>query len=132
MSGTSAVEVLEQIEASKMYFGGTKYERIIESADQAIAQGHLKRASAILSSLPTDEQLLSQLMEKLKGKSVCSTLERIQSGKSVGGYTAVKGLSSLLTHVVIECEKGAIEFRKLIPVILEKLNTVGFKVMSER
>jgi len=131
ITGISAIEVLERIEASRMYFGGTKYMKIIECANRAIVQGHLKQASAILSSLPTDEQLLSQLMEKLKGKSVCSTLERIQSGKSVGGYTVMKGLSSLLTHIVIEMEQGHKEFQKLLPVVLHKLNEAGFKVISE-
>lgn len=131
MTGISAIEFLGRIQAAKTYFDGTQYQKIVESAQTAVDGGHFKRAVVILSSLPTDEQLLSQLMEKLKGKSVCSTLERIQSGKSVGGYTAMKGLSSLLTHIVIEMEQGHKEFQKLLPVVLHKLNEAGFKVISE-
>lgn len=126
------IELLGKIQASMKYFGGTQYQKIIESAQTAVNAGHSKRATAILSSLPTDQQLLSQLVEKLKGKSVYTTLEKIQSGKAVGDYTALKGLSSLLTHALIECEKGATEFKKLIPIIIEKLNTISFKLISER
>jgi hypothetical protein len=127
-----AIKLLGRIQSARVYFEGTQYQKIIESAQTAANSGHSKRATAILSSLPTDQQLLSQLVEKLKGKSVYTTLEKIQSEKAVGDYTALKGLSSLLTHALIECEKGATEFKKLIPVILEKLNTTVFKIMSER
>ena len=132
MNANESIEVLRQIEAASVYFDGTKYDKILEAARRAADEGKLKGAQAILGTLPTDDQLLAQLVEKLKGKSVATTLERIRKREVTEGFTAMKGLSSLLTHVLIECEKGATEFRKLIPVILESLNTSGYKIIRER
>lgn len=132
MNTNESIEVLRQIEAAEVYFAGTQYGKIPEAARRAANEDKLKGAQIILRTLPTDDQLLAQLVEKLKGKSVATTLERIRTGKVTGELTAMKGLSSLLTHVLIECEKGATEFRKLIPVILESLNTSGYKIIGER
>jgi len=132
VNANESIEVLRQIEAASVYFDGTKYDKILEAARRAADEGKLKGAQAILGTLPTDDQLLAQLVEKLKGKSVATTLERIRKREVTEGFTAMKGLSSLMTHVLIECEKGATEFRKLIPVILESLNTSGYKIIRER
>lgn len=132
MNKQDAIKVFRDIESAGVYFRGTKYQNILESAQRAAAAGKYKGAQLILGSLPSDDQLLAQLIEKLKGKSVATTLERIRKGEVKEGYTAMKGLSSLLTHVLIECEKGSIEFRKLIPIILEKLNHTGYLIIRER
>jgi len=132
VNANESIKVLRQIEAASVYFSGTQYGKILEAARRAVDEGKLKGAQVILGTLPTDDQLLAQLVEKLKGKSVATTLERIRKREVTEGFTAMKGLSSLMTHVLIECEKGATEFRKLIPVILESLNTSGYKIIRER
>ncbi len=132
MKANESIDLLSRASAAEVYFGGSKYQGIIESVRSAVRRGQLKAAEAILRTLPSDDELLGQLVEKLKGKSVATTLERIRKGDVTEGYTAMKGLSSLLTHVLIECEKGATEFRKLVPVILERLNAEGFKIIRER
>ena len=132
MTVNETIETLRQLDAARIYFEGTKYGKILEAAQKAVEANQLKSAQTILKTLPSDDELLAQLVEKLKGKSVATTLERIRTGKVKEGFTAMKGLSSLLTHVLIECEKGATEFRKLIPVILESLNTTGYKIIGER
>lgn len=132
MNTNETIDILRKIKAAEVYFGGTKYGKILESAQAAVGKGSLKAAATILRTLPSDDELLAHLVEKLKGKSVATTLERIRKGEVTEGFTAMKGLSSLLTHVLIECEKGGTEFRKLVPVILDRLNTEGYKVISER
>ncbi len=44
----------------------------------------------------------------------------------------MKATSSLLTHAIIECEQGNLEYRKLIPVLLNRLNKTGFELLREK
>ena len=46
-------------------------------------------------------------------------------------FTTLKSLSSLLTHAVIECEHGNLEYRKLIPLLMERLNDASFSILSK-
>ena len=82
-----------------------------------------------LDKLPSTGVLLERLVEKLKGKSVSKTLRKIQEGKTEDNLITAKGLSSLLTHIFIECEKGNTEYRILVPSIIEKLNEVVYNTL---
>ena len=67
-----------------------------------------------------DEKKMVELMEKLakkiEDKSVAHTLNGILQGKKNNQFFQIKGMSSLLTHIAIECESGNTEY---YPVLLE-------------
>lgn len=120
-----------QIQESRNYFGGTTYDSIVSQAENLFEQNRLRDAEKALSQLPSNRQLVAELVERLKGKSVYRTLERISLDKLTDDTTTLKALSSLLTHVVIECEQGRKYYRRLIPVLIEKINGVGFGLISK-
>jgi len=113
------------------YFLGTKHDNIVQEACKAWENSDYATCEAILSKLPTTDVLLKTLVEKLKGKSVYTNLERIQSKDGKLDWQALKVVSSLITHAVIECECGNTEFKVLIPVLLEKLNNFGFDLLKQ-
>jgi len=67
------------------------------------------------------EQLLQQLVEKLKGKSVYKTLIQITRDENVPRTRALKGLFSLGTHLVIEIEQGGKQYECLLEDIYNRL-----------
>ena len=76
----------------------------------------------MLDRLPTRDQLFESLLTKLKGKSVYKTLRQIHEKTEVSDLTKLKGISSLITHCIIEIEGGRKEFGMLLPTLLEKLS----------
>jgi len=123
--------VLVRLEEARTFFANTQYSHIIKEADRYFRRGELGLCLAQLGRLPSAKELLAELVERLKGKSVYKTLERAKrNGRK--GMVELKALSSLLTHAVIECEKGRLEYRRLIPLLLERLNDVGFGILSEK
>lgn len=126
----SNINILMKLEEARQHFTDTKYSHIVREADRFFQRGNLVRCLTQLDRLPSDKELLAELVDKLKGKSVHKTLERAnRTGRK--GLLELKALSSLLTHTAIECEQGRLEYRRLIPLLLEKLNNVGFGVLSE-
>jgi len=124
-----SVQILIDLNEASKYFSGTKYQKILDSAQAQWDQGNIAAVRKTLKQLPSEGQLLSQLVEKLKGKSVHKTLERIKKiGES--NLTYIKSISSILTHTIIECEKGNLEYRKLIPVLLNRLNKTSFELFK--
>jgi hypothetical protein len=126
---------LKKLAWIEKYLKGTKYNRIVEAvllersvrSDTKFLKNEQKQKD-MLAKLPNTEILLAELVEKLKGKSVYSTIKKISLGEGKDDYMTLKGLSSLLTHAVIECEHGNKEFRCLLPVIMEKLNELVYKL----
>ena len=114
-------------------FGGTKYNTVLTEASQLYAVGKLSACLEKLKELPNENQLLKELMEKLKGKSVHTTLRRLAKGHGVGGVTEAVAMTSLLTHALLEIKAGHFEYRKLAISILEKATDriYGLKVDSE-
>ena len=74
-----------------------------------------------VDQFPTQDQLMAQLVEKLKGKSVYHTLKAISEGKVDSPDRALKGLFSLGTHIAIELEQGNKEFGMLLPALHVKI-----------
>ena len=109
-------------------FGGTKYNSIIVEAEK-LWRTHTKLAetNAVLDKLPTEKQLLTELVAKLKGKSVHKALERAE-GKS--DWAALKAITSLLTHTAIACQQGETQYKKLIPNMLERINELSYKLIK--
>lgn len=113
---------------AKKYFASAKYSDLINKAETLWkTHENVAGVNAILDRLPTDEQLLTELLEKLKGKSVYKALERAE-GKS--DWAALKAVTSLLTHTVISCEQGETQYRKLIPKMLERINELSYKLIK--
>jgi len=101
-------------------FEGTQYDAIVTEASHLYSDGKLSACIEKLGELPTENQLLHSLMEKLKGKSVHTTLRRLAKGHGVGTVTEAVAITSLLTHVLLEIKAGNWEYRKLAISILEK------------
>ena len=121
-------ELCFKLLTAEKYFKGTKYSKIVARANRAWDYDGLVECEKELNKLPTEKDLMKALLEKLKGKSVYRTLKKIQENKQLTSFTELKGLSSLLTHVIIECEKSP-EYRLLVPSILSELNKVAYDVV---
>lgn len=121
-------ELLNRLFIAEKYFKGTKYQPAVDLARYSFTYlQDYNNCEEALNHLPTEKQLLEALVGKLKGKSVYRTLRKMQEGKLQNNLTTLKGLSSLLTHTVIEAEKKP-EFKLLIPSILNNINEVAFNV----
>jgi hypothetical protein len=121
-------EVLQKLNEAELYFGNTKYKKIVREASRQFHKGEMGLCLVHLGRLPSDGELLAELVNKLKGKSVYKTLER--SKKVNDKFTDMKGLSSLFTHCIIECQQGHLEYQKLIPLLLDKLNDLSYSFLS--
>jgi len=48
-------------------------------------------------------------------------MKKVMEGKIESDWTSMKGLSSLATHCLIECERGNTEYLLLVDIIHEKV-----------
>jgi len=124
-------DTLRKLEEAKVFFANTQYGHIVREATRYFERNELGLCLTQLGRLPSAKVLLDQLVEKLKGKSVHKTLERAKRNGNTG-LVELKALSSLLTHATIECEQGRLEYKRLIPLLLERINDVGFGVLSQK
>ena len=113
--------MLKEISIAERRFKGTRFEGIAESALELHNKGEEEAAKQRLGSLPSMDQLLSQLLKKLEGKSVHTTLTKIARGSVKSEWQTLKGTFSLGTHVAIECEHGNTEYKPLLFDVYEKL-----------
>ena len=116
---------LKKLAWIEKYLLKTKYNN---EAKALLLERNESKQKAMLEKLPNTEKLLAELVEKLKGKSVYSTIKKISANEGLDDFTTLKGLSSLFTHCVIECQKDNKEFRCLFPIILEKINELVYKL----
>jgi len=114
------IHLRNRIEESKRYFATDQYQTVLSLAESFLSQGNLVSCSNMLDRLPTKDQLLESLVAKLKGKSVYKTLRQIHEKDGVSPLIKIKGISSLLTHCIIEMESGRKEYGILLPILLEK------------
>jgi hypothetical protein len=121
-------EVLNRLLIAEKYFLNTKYDHIVLEASRLYNINSIRTCDEVLNKLPTEKDLLKALLEKLKGKSVFKTLKKIQESKQLTSFTELKGLTSLLTHILIECEKKS-EYKLLVPSILQEINKVTYNVL---
>lgn len=73
------------------------------------------------------EQQLALLVDKLKGKSVYENLKNISLGKEVDPIREVVGISSLLTHALIEMEIDK-EYKILVASLYERLGSLIYNL----
>jgi hypothetical protein len=121
-------KLLLRLQEAEKYFLDTPFEKCVRNAWNLFESGESVEAAIELGKLPTKEQLLSQLIEKLKGKSVYQTLERINAGKTNSPEDFLKGLFSLCTHIVIECQQGHKEYRILLPMIYNQIGNLIYSL----
>jgi hypothetical protein len=110
-----------KITLAERYFSKSKYKGIVERASKFMLEGDYGKAENVLATLPTEERLLNDLIPILKGKSVFTTLKKAMEGKVSSDWTSMKGLSSLCTHCIIECERGNTEYLLLVDMLNEKI-----------
>jgi hypothetical protein len=72
----------------------------------------------------SDAQLLNELFIKIEKKSVGTTIRKIVEGKTTSKWEALKGFSSLLTHIFVECEHGNTEYELLVENVMSKIWTL--------
>jgi len=114
-------ELKRKIAQAEIDFRGSRYEQIVNEAVWLYLEGKRTLAEAKLNLLPSGKDLLERLLEKLKGKSVYTTLKKVSEGKAKNDWVQAKGLFSLGTHICIECEKGGLEYKRLLREVYEKI-----------
>jgi hypothetical protein len=127
-------QIISDLEArilkARVQFAGSKHESIVDKAMSlfytSFLQCEYEEVEKELAKLPTEEQLLNELVLKLKNKSVFKTIVQIQEGKVKHNATYMKALFSLGTHAAIEIEKGHAEYRMLVTRIYEKIGEVVY------
>jgi hypothetical protein len=107
------------------YYKGTQLDPFVVRARTLLDEGNSKAAEELINKLPSESDLLSDIVEQLKGKSVYKSLKRALKESKVEDPTLLaKSLFSLGTHVLIECEKGCKEYRILLPMIYTKIGSL--------
>lgn len=124
----SSTKLLDKLIEAEKYFSSKKYQATVKLARTLYERGQFDLCSIELNKLPSREQLLKRLVQKLEGKSVHKTLKKIQEGKVENNLITLKGLLSLGTHIVIECEHGDSECRILLPSLLEKASEIIYEL----
>jgi hypothetical protein len=113
---------VKQLFILNKYFTSKTYFSLLQETNQAYLCNDFKRLDELMEQFPTEHQLLGMLVEKLKGKSVYITLKKITEGKVKNQAALAKGLSSLLTHTLVEVEQGNSEYKLLMEDLVKKLN----------
>lgn len=121
-------QIVNKLAVAEKFFTNPEYQSTVKEAVNAYWAGELIRCSKLLDKLPTAEQLLDALVEKLKGKSVYKTIRHIQEGNGGSRLTNMKAISSLMTHALIEMESGKPEYGLLIPIIYERLGKMVYEL----
>lgn len=122
------LELLAKIQEAEKNFRGTSFEKIVKEAWSQFNSNKANGAKESLDKLPTPQTLLLKLFDKLQGKSVYKTLRRMNEGKVTTTDEELKGLFSLCTHVVIECQQGHPEYKMLLPILHKKIGELIYKV----
>lgn len=128
MNKTELTRLTSRLLLAEKWFTGTQYHSILYAALTFWNANQPKLCEEELNKLPSPERLLLELLAKLKGKSVYKTIMKIQEGSTSNDYITLKGLSSLLTHVTIEMEKGNKEYGILLPALFEKISDLVYKL----
>lgn len=115
---------LSFVVAQKFFAGSPRYGKIISEAVQCDAVGMHTKAKILLESLPSERQLITELITKMAGKSVAKTLIKLAKEESVPVVEMLKGWSSFMTHVAIEIEHGNTEYRMLLGRLYEKIGSL--------
>lgn len=111
------------LELSRGIFNGSFSEedqKLVVEAMRQYTEGNYERIDEILAKLDDDYKLLEALVVKLKGKSVYTNLKNLIEHQDQSSEDMEISLSSLYTHVCIECKTDP-RYRRLKPDILKKI-----------
>lgn len=114
-------EILRGIVRAEAFSKNERHTKTVIEAKKFYKVGKMNECAALLAKLPTEQQMLEELVERLKGKSVYTNIKKLTEGKVTNKYSALKTYSSLLTHTAIECELGREEYKLLFETILQKI-----------
>jgi len=124
------LKLMDRLFEVEKYFIKKEYLGVVKLSRELFEQGQFDKCSEELDKLPSSGDLLGWLIKKLQGKSIGRTLKKIQEGKSKDNLITAKALSSLLTHIFIEVEKGNSEYNILVPKIIEQLNEAVYATLK--
>lgn len=124
-------EIYRRLESAREHFSSLRYQEQLSRAMELFNQDEFGLCEAELGKLPSPVTLLAELLEKLKSKSVYKTLDKIAKGVCESDLENLKGLFSLGTHIVIEMDKGSLEYTLLLNDVYEKIGRCLFS-MKER
>lgn len=130
ISQIEELTLLEKIARVEKAFRGTKYDSDVDQLFEFYHKSNFKGIEEVLKKFPTEEQLLAELIEKLKGKTIYETLKKVVSEKIKDPAIVAKSLSSLLTHTLIEIEQGKKEYKMLVPVLYERLGQILYQALK--
>ena len=86
-------DVLSRMARAEKYFTGQDFVGTLRIAKSLWNEKKIEECSKVLDCLPTPENLLDKLVEKLKGKSVYKTIKQIRDGKTGDPAVQATGLS---------------------------------------
>ncbi len=115
-------EFLSRLALANRYFVNTRYADILIKAQEFYNQGDEEKAVRTLDRLPDKTKLLRLLLKELRGKAVEKNLRKVTDGKITNYYAVLKSLFSLGTHVLIELEKGNLEYKMLLEDVFLKIS----------
>jgi len=104
-------------------FDGTKYDNVLREMINAYTVDDFKGIDEALKKLPTEIELYDSILEKVKGKSVEKNLKLAVRNTTASVVEHLIAVSSLLTHVAIECKNNK-EYRVLLPDLHNKLEAL--------
>lgn len=116
-------EILDKLVKYETYLKESRYQPFVQRARTLYNENNLTAAEEVLTNLPTEKFLLESIVEKLKGKSVYKALQRGLK-ESTQSPEFLKGLFSLGTHILIECEQGNTEYRMLLPMVYTRIGSL--------
>ena len=121
-------QLLNRLVVAEKHFTGEQFQTVVSLARKSFDGGNFKACEEMVTRLPTVESLLAALIHKLEGKSIYRTLEKIHKNEAVDPFMKLKGLSSLITHTVIEMEKGGVEYGLILPSLMEKAQALLYEL----
>jgi len=116
-------ETISKLIFFETYLKGTQYGPFVERVRILLDEGQERAAEEVMAFLPTEKDLLESIMEKMKDKPAYKTLKRGLK-KNANDTAFAKGLFSLGTHILIECEKGNTEYRMLLPTLYSRIGSL--------
>ena len=114
-------EILRALVRAEAFSQSERHKQNVFEAKRLHKLGKLTECEAVLAKIPSDDQLLKELVEKLKGKSIFTNIRKLTEGKMNNKYSALKTYFSLGTHIAIECEHNRLEYAPLLESVMQKL-----------
>ena len=117
----------QKLYQARKTFEGTQYESTINGLTVAYCADNKVEFDRLFETLPTNIQLLDNILEKIRGKKVFNTLKKTVAESVDDNTDSLVGVSSLMTHVAIECKTNR-EYRALLPDLHSKLGALICKI----